>query len=59
MMHPYQIHSLSRINREEALQEAQRRHLEHRAKAHRRPRPEELGLWSRLGNLATAAVRLS
>jgi len=59
MMHPYQIHSLSRINREEALQEAQRRHLEHRAKAHRRPRSEEQELWSRLGEQAAAALRLS
>ena len=59
MMHPYQLHSLSKIYREEALQEAQRRHLEHRAKAHRRPRSEEQGLWSRLGKLAAAALRLS
>jgi hypothetical protein len=58
MMHPYQLHSLSKVYREEALQEAQRRHLEHRAKAHRRVRSEEQGLWSRLGKLATA-VRVS
>jgi hypothetical protein len=58
MMHPYQLHSLSKIYREEALQEAQRRHLEHRAKAHRGPRSEKQGLWSRLGKLAVA-FRLS
>jgi hypothetical protein len=59
MIHPYQLHSLSKLHREEALQEAQRRNLEHRAKAHRRPLSEKQGLWSQLGKLATAAVRLS
>jgi hypothetical protein len=59
MMHPYQLHSLGKLYREEALQAAQRRHLEHRLKVHSRPRSEEQGVWSRLGKLATAAVRLS
>jgi hypothetical protein len=58
MIHPYQLHSLSKIYREEALQEAQRRHLAHRTEAHRRPRSEQQGLWSRLGKQA-AALRLS
>jgi hypothetical protein len=55
MMHPYQLHSLSKIYHEEALKEARVRHLEHRAKAHRIPRSEEQGLWYRLGKLAAAA----
>jgi hypothetical protein len=59
MIHPYQLHSLAKLYHEEALQEARVRHLEHRTKAHRRPRSEEQGLWSRLGKLATAALRLS
>jgi hypothetical protein len=59
MIHPYQLHSLSKIYHEEALQEARVRHLEHRAKAHRRPRSEEQGLWSRLGEQAATALRLS
>ena len=59
MMHPYQLHSLSKLYHEEALQEAQRRNLEHRAKVHRRPHSEKQRLWSQLGKLATAAVRLS
>jgi hypothetical protein len=59
MIHPYQLHSLSKLYREEALQQARVRHLGHRAEAHRGPRSEEQGLWSRLGKLATAAVRLS
>jgi len=58
MMHPYQVHSLSKLYREEALKEARVRHLEHRAKAHRRTRSEEQGRWLWLGKLA-AAVRLS
>jgi hypothetical protein len=59
MMHPYQLRSLGKLYHEEALKEARVRQLEQRAKAHRRPREEEQGLWSRLGKLATAAVRLS
>ena len=58
MMHPYQLHSLSKLYHEEALKEARVRHLEQRAKAHRRTREEVQGLWFRLGKLA-AAVRLS
>ena len=58
MTDPHQLHSLGRIYHEEALQEARVRYLEHRAKAHRRPRSEEQGLWSRLGEQA-AALRLS
>ena len=58
MMHPDQLHSLSKLYHEEALKEAQVRHLEHRAKAHSRPRSEEQGRWFWLGKLA-AAVRLS
>ena len=56
MMHPYQLHSLGKLYHEEALQEAQRRHLAHRANAQRRPRSKDQGLWSRLGKLATAAA---
>jgi hypothetical protein len=41
MIHPYQVHSLSKLYREVALQEARVGHLEHRAKAHRRSRSEE------------------
>jgi hypothetical protein len=55
----YDIHSWSKHYREDALQEAQRRHLEHQAKAHGRTRPEEQGRWFWLGKLAAAAVRLS
>jgi hypothetical protein len=58
MMHPHQLHSLSKVYREEAFKEARVRHLEHRAKARRGPRSGEQGPWSRLGKLA-AAVRLS
>jgi hypothetical protein len=58
MIHPYQIHSLGKLYHEEALKEARVRRLGHRAKAHRRPRSEQQGLWFRLGKLA-AAVRLS
>jgi hypothetical protein len=50
----YDLHSWSTHYREDALQEAQRRNLGHRAKAHRRPRSEEQGLWSWLGKLAAA-----
>ena len=56
MIHPYQLHSLGKLYHEDALQAAQRRHLEHRAKAHRRPHSEEHGRWFSLGKLA-AAVR--
>ena len=54
-MNFYEVHSLSKQYREELLQEAQRRHLTHRAKAHRRPRSEEQqGRWSWLDKLAAA-----
>jgi hypothetical protein len=58
MMDPNQLYSLGKLYHEEALKEARVRHLEHRAKAHRRPRSEEQELWFGLGRLA-AAVRLS
>jgi hypothetical protein len=58
MIHPYQLHSLGKIYHEEALEEAQVRQLASRAKAPRGLRSEQQGLWSRLGKLATAAVRL-
>ena len=59
MIHPYQLHSLSKLYHEEALQVARVRHIGHRAKAPRRPRSEEQGLRSRLGKLAGITVRLS
>jgi hypothetical protein len=59
MIHPDQLQKLGKLYHEEALQAAQRRHLGHLAKAHRSPRSEEQGLWSRLGKLAAAALRLS
>jgi|1185.fasta_scaffold1243658_1 hypothetical protein len=59
MIHPDQLQKLGKLYHEEALQAAQRRHLGHLAKAHRSPRSEEQGLWSRLGKLAAAAVGLS
>ncbi len=58
MIHPHQLHSLGKLYHEEALQVARVRHIGHRAKAHRRPRSEEQRLWSRLGKLAAATVRL-
>jgi hypothetical protein len=58
MNNSYDLHSWSKQYREERLTEARVRHLEPRAKAHRRPRSEEQGLWSRLGEQA-AALRLS
>jgi hypothetical protein len=58
MIHPHQLHSLGRIYHEEALREARVRHLEHRAKAHRRPRSEDQLRWPWLSKLA-AAVGLS
>jgi hypothetical protein len=54
MIHPYQLHSLSKLHREEALQEAQRRHRAFRAKEHRMPRSEGQGSWRWLSKLATA-----
>ena len=59
MIHPHQLYPLGKLYQEKALREAQRRHLTHLAKAHRRPRSEEQGLWSRLGEQAAAALRLS
>jgi hypothetical protein len=60
MFHPYQLHSLGKLYHEEALKETRLRYLAHRAKAPHRPRSEEeQGLWSRLGKLAAASVRLS
>ena len=42
MNYPYNdLNSWSTHYREDALQEAQRHNLEHRAKAHRRPRSEK------------------
>ena len=58
----YDLHSWSKLYHEELLQEAQRRHLGHQARANRRPRSEEQqGRWSSswLGKLATAAVKSS
>ncbi len=55
MINHYELHSLSKLYREEALREARVRHLEHRAKAHRTPRSQEQGRWfSWLGKLASA-----
>jgi hypothetical protein len=59
MIHPYHAYPLGKLYHEEALQKARVRHLGHRAKAHRRPRSQEQGLWSRLGKRTAAAVRLS
>jgi hypothetical protein len=59
MNNSYDLHSWSKQYCEERLTEARVRHLKHRAKAHRRPRSEEQGLWSRLGEHAAAALRLS
>ena len=56
MIHPRQLHSLGKLYHEEALQVARVRHLEHEAKAHRKPRSEKQVRW--LGKLA-AAVGLS
>jgi hypothetical protein len=58
MIHPCQLHSLGKLYHEEALKEARVRHLEHRAKAQRRPRSEEQGRLLWLGKLA-AVVRFS
>ena len=59
MNNSYDLHSWSKEYRQERLAEARVLHLEHRATAHRRPRSEEQGLWSRLGEQAAAALRLS
>ena len=58
MIHPQQLYSLGKVYHEDALQVARVRHIGQRAKASRRPRSEDQGLWSRLGKLA-ATVRLS
>ena len=58
MFHPHQLHSLSKLYHEEALHRARVRRIGRRAKAHRKPRSEAQGLWSRLGEQA-AALRLS
>jgi hypothetical protein len=59
MNYPYNdLHSSSKNYREDALKEAQWRHLEHRAKAHSRPRSEEQVRSPWLSKLA-AAVGLS
>jgi hypothetical protein len=50
----YDLHSWSKLYREEALKEARARLLGHRAKAHREPRSEEQGLWPWLSKLAAA-----
>ena len=55
----YEVHSWSKLYREEALQEAQRRHLAHQAKAHRRQRPEEQMRWSSWLSKLAAAVEPS
>jgi hypothetical protein len=45
MIHPYQLHSLTKLYHEEALQEARRRHIVERARARRQPRESgRLGL---------------
>ncbi len=55
MINHYELHSLSKLYREEALREARVRHLEHRAKAHRRVCSEEqVGWFYWLGKLASA-----
>jgi hypothetical protein len=59
MIRPDQLYELGRLYHEEAMQKARVRHLEHLAKAHRRPRSEEQGLWSFsfwLGKLVIAVV---
>ena len=62
MIHPYQLHSLGKLYHEDALKVAHVRHLRLRAKAHRRPRPEEQevrwSLSSWVGKLM-GALRLS
>jgi hypothetical protein len=54
----YDLHTWSKHYREDALQAAQKRHLEHRAKAHRRSGSEEQVRSPWLSKLA-AAVGLS
>ena len=54
----YDVHSWSKLYHEELLQEAQRLHLAHRAKAHSKPHSQEQGRWSWLGKLV-AAIRPS
>ena len=45
MIHPYQLHSLSKLYHEEALQEARRRHIVEWGRARRQPRESgRLGL---------------
>jgi hypothetical protein len=59
MIHPYQLHSLDTLYREETLKEARVRHLEQRAKANRRPRSEEEQVRSPWLSKLAAAVGLS
>jgi hypothetical protein len=54
MMHPHQLHKLSKLYHEETLKEARVRNLKHRAKANRRPPSQQPGLRSWLGKLAIA-----
>ena len=54
MIHPYQLHSLSKIYREEAFKEAQVRNLASRAKEHWTPRSEWQGRWPWLSKLTAA-----
>jgi hypothetical protein len=57
MVHPYQRYSLSKIYHQEALQEARRRHIVKRARAHRGPRESgRLGLvWRSVLSLVRGA----
>jgi hypothetical protein len=51
----YDLHSWRELYHKELLQEAQRRHLAHQARAHRRPPGAEVQVrWSWLGKLAAA-----
>jgi hypothetical protein len=54
MMHPYQLHTLSKHYHEEALKEAQVRNLRQQAKEHSRASSEGQGIWPRPSKLAAA-----